>query len=69
MIDLIPLSEGKPFITMRALVFDPSAEGYYEENRFGISTELATKNAVTAISQFINLLRSPRVGMPSVMTE
>jgi hypothetical protein len=42
-IDLIFLSEGKPFIAMRALVSDPSAEGSRKENKSGIFTEVATK--------------------------
>lgn len=56
---MICLSEGKPFIAMRALVSDPSAEGSHEENKSGIFIEVATKNTVTAISQFINILPSP----------
>lgn len=58
---MICLSEGKPFISMRALVFEPITESSQEENKSGIFIEVATKNSVTAISQFINLLPSPRV--------
>lgn len=42
---MICLSEGKPFIAMRALVSDPSAEGSHEENKSGIFIEVATKNS------------------------
>lgn len=58
---MICLSEGKPFIAMRALVAESNAEGSHEENKSDIITEIATKNSVTAISQFINLLPSPGV--------
>lgn len=60
MIDLICLCEGKPFIAIRALVADPSAEGSHEESKSGIFTEVAAKYAVTAVSQFISLPPSHR---------
>lgn len=60
MIDLIFLCEVKPFVAIRALVSDPSAEGSHEECKSGIFTEVAAKYAVTEVGQFISLLPSPR---------
>eukprot|EP01018_Ginkgo_biloba_P031371 Gb_35482 [translate_table: standard] len=53
-------SQGRPFIAMRSLA--DLAGGSNEANEASISTELSFPNSVTAVTGFIDMVPTPRLG-------